>query len=65
VSAPVQTEYGFHLILLEKVLPPGRYPLEEALPDLEEALKAKAWEKLAKALIRGRAHPPLSRAPIG
>ena len=46
VSAPVQTEYGFHLILLEKVLPPGRYPLEEAL-------KAKAWEKLAKALIRG------------
>jgi peptidyl-prolyl cis-trans isomerase C len=53
VSAPVQTEYGFHLILLEKVLPPGRYPLEEALPDLEEALKAKAWEKLAKALIRG------------
>jgi peptidyl-prolyl cis-trans isomerase C len=53
VSAPVQTEYGFHLILLEKALPPGRYPLEEALPDLEEALKAKAWEKLAKALIRG------------
>jgi len=46
VSAPVQTEYGFHLILLEKALPPGRYPLEEAL-------KAKAWEKLAKALIRG------------
>ncbi len=53
VSAPVQTEYGFHLILLEKALPPGRYPLEEVLPDLEEALKAKAWEKLAKALIRG------------
>jgi peptidyl-prolyl cis-trans isomerase C len=45
VSAPVQTEYGFHL-LLEKALPPGRYPLEEAL-------KAKAWERLAKALIRG------------
>jgi peptidyl-prolyl cis-trans isomerase C len=52
VSAPVQTECGFHLILLEKALPPGRYPLEEALPDLEEALKAKAWEKPAKALIR-------------
>ncbi len=43
MSAPVQTEYGFHLI---QALPPGRYPLEEAL-------KAKAWEKLAKALIRG------------
>jgi peptidyl-prolyl cis-trans isomerase C len=53
VSAPVQTEYGFYLILLEKALPPGRYPLEGALPDLEEALKAKAWEELAKALIRG------------
>jgi peptidyl-prolyl cis-trans isomerase C len=53
VSAPVQTEYGFHLILFGKGPPPGPLPLREALPDLEEALKAKAWEKLAKALIRG------------
>ncbi len=52
VSAPVQTEYGFHLILLERVVPPGRYPLEAALPELEEALKARAWEKLAQALVR-------------
>jgi len=52
VSAPVQTEYGFHLILLERVVPPGRYPLEAALPELEEALMARAWEKLAQALVR-------------
>ncbi|WP_117237199.1 peptidylprolyl isomerase [Thermus sediminis] len=52
VSAPVKTEYGFHLILLERVLPPGRYPLEQVAPELERFLKAKAWEKLAQALVR-------------
>lgn len=53
VSSPVATEYGFHLILLERVVPPGRYPLEEVRQDLEDQVKGRAWEKLAKALIRG------------
>jgi peptidyl-prolyl cis-trans isomerase C len=52
ISAPVQTEYGFHLILLERVVPPGRYPLEEVAPELEEAIRGRAWEKLTRALIR-------------
>ena len=52
VSPPVQTEYGFHLILLERVVPPGRYPLEEVAPELEEAIRGRAWEKLTRALIR-------------
>ena len=52
VSPPVRTEYGFHLILLERVLPPGRYPLEEVAADLEARVKDLAWERLAKALIR-------------
>ncbi|SDE52668.1 peptidyl-prolyl cis-trans isomerase C [Thermus arciformis] len=53
VSSPVGTEYGFHLILLERVVPPGRYPLEEVRQDLEDQVKGRAWEKLARALIRG------------
>ena len=52
VSPPVQTEYGFHLILLERVVPPGRYPLEEVALELEEAIRGRAWEKLTQALIR-------------
>ncbi|WP_022798622.1 peptidylprolyl isomerase [Thermus islandicus] len=52
VSPPVKTEYGFHLILLERVLPPGRYPLEEVAEDLEARVKDQAWERLAKSLIR-------------
>jgi peptidyl-prolyl cis-trans isomerase C len=53
VSAPGPDRVRLPPDSFGKVLPPGRYPLEEALPDLEEALEAKAWEKLAKALIRG------------
>ncbi|MGC8967548.1 MAG: peptidylprolyl isomerase [Thermus sp.] len=52
VSPPVRTEYGYHLILLERVVPPGRYPLEEVAKDLEAPVQDLAWEKLAKALIR-------------
>jgi peptidyl-prolyl cis-trans isomerase C len=52
VSPPVRTEYGFHLVLLEKTVPPGRYPLEEVAEDLRAPVRDLAWEKLAKALIR-------------
>lgn len=52
VSPPVRTEYGFHLILLERVLPPGRYSLEEVAEDLRARVQDLAWERLAKALIR-------------
>lgn len=52
VSPPVKTEYGFHLILLERVLPPGRYPLEEVVGGLEARVKDQAWERLAQTLIR-------------
>ncbi len=48
VSPPVRTEYGFHLILLERVLPPGRYPLEEVAEDLRARVQDLAWERLAK-----------------
>ncbi|MGC8875895.1 peptidylprolyl isomerase [Thermus sp.] len=52
VSPPVRTEYGYHLILLERVVPPGRYPLEEVAEALAAPVQDLAWEKLAKALIR-------------
>ncbi|MEN2982119.1 MAG: peptidylprolyl isomerase [Thermus sp.] len=52
VSGPVGTEFGFHLILLEGVRPPGRKPLEEVREALEAQVKDKAWEKLAQALMR-------------
>ena len=52
VSGPVRTEFGYHLILLERVVPPGRYPLEEAAPLLEKEVADRAWERLEEALVR-------------
>ncbi|GGN04355.1 peptidylprolyl isomerase [Thermus composti] len=52
VSGPVATEFGYHILLLERVEPPGRYPLEAVEGELREAVQDRAWEKLAKALIR-------------
>lgn len=52
VSPPVGTEFGFHLILLEKLLPPGRYPLPEVAEEIAQGVRDLAWERLAKALIR-------------
>lgn len=55
VSGPVATQFGFHLILLERVRPAGRYPLEEVRENLLDSVKDLAWERLAKAL--GRPYP--------
>ena len=52
VSGPVRTEFGYHLIRLERVVPPGRYPLEEAAPLLEKEVADRAWERLEEALVR-------------
>ncbi|GLV47240.1 peptidylprolyl isomerase [Thermus sp. LT1-2-5] len=52
VSGPVGTQFGFHILLLEAVKPAGRYPLEEVAEELAAGVKDRAWEKLAKALIR-------------
>ncbi|WP_243026644.1 peptidylprolyl isomerase [Thermus albus] len=52
VSPPVGTEFGFHVILLERTEPPGRYPLEEVAEEIAQGVEDLAWERLAKALIR-------------
>jgi len=52
VSPPLGTEFGFHVILLERLVPPGRYPLEEVAEELAQGVKDKAWERLVKFLIR-------------
>ncbi|WP_337845649.1 peptidylprolyl isomerase [Thermus sp.] len=52
VSPPVRTEFGFHLILLEKLLPAGRVPLEEVAEELKAPILDLVWEKLSRALIR-------------
>ncbi|KGQ22774.1 peptidylprolyl isomerase [Thermus filiformis] len=55
VSAPVRSEFGYHLILLEKVEPKGRLPWEAVAGDLEAALKERALDKLIDAL--SKRHP--------
>ncbi|MEJ5335800.1 MAG: peptidylprolyl isomerase [Thermus sp.] len=52
VSAPVRTEFGYHLILLERLLPAGRVPLEEVAEELKAPILDRAWERLSRALIR-------------
>ncbi|TBH20085.1 peptidylprolyl isomerase [Thermus thermamylovorans] len=52
VSGPVESRFGFHLILLERVVPPGRYPLEGVEEALKAQVEALAWAKLVRALIR-------------
>ncbi len=55
VSAPVRSEFGYHLIRLERVEPPGRLAFEKAAVDLENLLRERALEKLIDAL--GKRHP--------
>lgn len=52
VSPPVGTQFGFHVILLERRVPPGRYPLEQVAEELAQRVKDQAWERLVRFLIR-------------
>ena len=44
-QAPVQTQYGYHVILLEDAKPIEAPPLEEVKPLLSQQLQQQLWEK--------------------
>jgi peptidyl-prolyl cis-trans isomerase C len=47
---PVQTEFGYHVILLEDSKPIEAPPLEEVKPMLSQQLQQQDWEKQLEAL---------------
>lgn len=47
---PVQTEFGFHIILLIKIEPAGFRPFDAVKGSLEEELKSQALEKFVSGL---------------
>ena len=49
-QAPVQTEFGYHVILLEDSKPIEAPPLEEVRPMLTQQLQQQDWEKQVAAL---------------
>ncbi|HEX8503195.1 MAG TPA: peptidylprolyl isomerase [Pyrinomonadaceae bacterium] len=73
VSAPVQTEFGFHLVKLERREPARRLSFEEAAPDVRRRLLArreaetlKSWLAAARRSARPRRRAlPHRRAPPG
>jgi peptidyl-prolyl cis-trans isomerase C len=49
-QAPVQTQFGYHVILLEDSKPIEAPPLEEVAPMLSQQLQQQDWEKQLEAL---------------
>jgi len=49
-EAPVQTQFGYHVILLEDSKPIEAPPLEEVKPLLSQQLQQQDWEKQLEAL---------------
>jgi peptidyl-prolyl cis-trans isomerase C len=49
-EAPVQTQFGYHVILLEDSKPIEAPPLEEVKPLLNQQLQQQDWEKQLEAL---------------
>jgi peptidyl-prolyl cis-trans isomerase C len=49
-QAPVQTQFGYHVILVEDAKPIEAPPLEEVKPMLSQQLQQQDWEKQLEAL---------------
>jgi len=49
-QTPVQTQFGYHVILLEDAKPIEAPPLEEVAPMLSQQLQQQDWEKQLEAL---------------
>ncbi len=62
VSAPVKTQFGWHLIKVEEVLEPEKVPLEKAKPDIARELLET---DLAKKLATQKAEEALHRLRSG
>ncbi len=51
ISAPVRTQYGWHIIQLEGTRPAGMVPLDEAAPEIRKRLaEERAGEKISEIL---------------
>jgi peptidyl-prolyl cis-trans isomerase C len=59
---PVQTQFGYHVILLEDVKPIEIPPLEAVAPQLAEQLEQQNWEKQMETL-RAAATIEIAGAP--
>lgn len=51
-SAPVQTQFGWHVILVEERRPAGVVPFDEARPQLEQELRQERSDAIIDALVR-------------
>lgn len=53
-SGPVQTQYGYHIIRVESITPPGITPFEEVLDDLKAGLKLEAERQIFDAWLTAK-----------
>ena len=51
VSAPVKSQFGWHIIRLEDTHPPKQLTLEEAMPDLMDSLRAQYADVRKKEVV--------------
>ncbi len=51
ISDPVQTQYGYHIILVEAINPPGMQSFDEVRDDLKMGLKLQAERKVFDAWL--------------
>ena len=64
ISAIVETEYGYHIILLEELKPAGMISQAEAAPQITEYLRARKTKAAVEALIKGlRAAATIEKLP--
>ena len=64
-SAPVKTDFGYHLILRGKTYAAGPKPFEEARPIFEERLKLEAQEKAVQSWLKSQKQAASIEPPLG
>jgi foldase protein PrsA len=53
-SGPVKTQYGYHIIRVESITPPGTQTFEEVLDDLKAGLKMEAERQIFDAWLAAK-----------